>query len=774
MNIFKKTISYILALTVVMGTVSIPASASRYKDVEDDAYYAEAVEAISTYGIASGYAGYYQPNSHVTRAEFAKMITLAAGLEDEVHSNTAKRRFDDVPLEHWGNGYINTSAENNLIVGYPNGLFMPEKKITFAEAVTVVLRAMNYSSADLGDNWPYAYMVKAKSLGLTDGISLGDNSYIPRGDLAVVINRALQSKLNGSQEKLISKMDIKMTDELLVIATKNEDSSLQNDEVKTSAGTYTLANTELEFTPLTKVELVLDDNGKVINFNTTYAPKKTVTTVDGVIDGTVYFTNGSNSKALGVTDSTSVYIDGSLSNYGSFKNSIDNGSAVSIIYDVTGRVGYLVFNDANYTQAVAVRTDIYTALSEVGVTSEMVDSAAVVRNGEAASLSDVQKFDVAYYLEDNSTIYLYSDKLSGVYTKAYPSKTNVSQVEISGNILDVETATAAYKLGEKSGSYKLNSRITALLGKDGKIVDVVDLNSGITADYGILLSYTTEMSDDMLESGKQYKYITVLNSEGNTIKYRTSGDYSNRIGYVGKISFDDDGNATFANVGSTGVDVSGKIDKNNRKIGNRWLTQDCVILERTYMPEAGTGTASAQVIELDDFTDDELKKKDIVYAATSGSFGDISLLIVENVTKDQYIYGVLTVTNTNISNTNASGSYTVFTNGQSTTYSASFASNISRGTAVGIVVDGGKLVSIKSLVGVKVGGKLSAIDFSRVKVGDQVYMLADDVQIVKKNSTSGYTGMSINDTESLIGKTASLYADNSVSNGGLVRVIVVN
>lgn len=176
MNIFKKTISYILALTVVMGTVSIPASASRYKDVEDDAYYAEAVEAISTYGIASGYAGYYQPNSHVTRAEFAKMITLAAGLEDEVHSNTAKRRFDDVPLEHWGNGYINTSAENNLIVGYPNGLFMPEKKITFAEAVTVVLRAMNYSSADLGDNWPYAYMVKAKSLGLTDGISLSDNS----------------------------------------------------------------------------------------------------------------------------------------------------------------------------------------------------------------------------------------------------------------------------------------------------------------------------------------------------------------------------------------------------------------------------------------------------------------------------------------------------------------------------------------------------------------------------------------------------------------------
>ncbi len=779
MNIFKKTISHILIMVIAFGAISVPAYASRYKDVADDAYYASAVEAISTYGIASGYAGYYQPNSHVTRAEFAKMVTLAAGLEDEVYSNAAKRRFDDVPLSYWGNGYINTSAQNNLIVGYPNGQFMPEKKITFAEAVTVLLRAMNYTSADLGDNWPYAYMVKAKGLGLTEGINLGDNSYIPRGDLAVVINRALQSKLNGSQEKLISKMDIKMTDEVLVIATKNEDSSLQNDEIKTSAGTYNLANTELDFAPLTKVELVLDDDGKVINFNTTYTPRKAVTTVDGVIDGTVYFANGTNSKSLGVTDSTSIYSDGNISNYGSFKNSIENGTAVSIIYDETGRVGYLVFNDANYTQAVAIRTDIYTALESVGVSREQIDSASVIRNGEAAKLSDVQKFDVAYYLEDNSTIYLYSDKLSGVYTKAYPSKANVSQVEISGNVLEVETMTAAYKLGEKSGSYKLNSRVTALLGKDGKIVDVVDLNSGITADYGILLSYTTEMSDDMLETGKQYKYITVLNSEGNTIKYRTSGSYSERIGHVGKITFDSDGNAAFASVSNNGAKVSGKIDKNNRKIGERWLTQDCVILERTYMPDTNTGTATAQVIELDDFSDNELKEKNVVYAATSGTFGDISLLIVENVTKDQYTYGVLMAASNNLPQdgrfpTNISGSYTVFANGMSQTYSASFASNIKSGAAVGMVIDGGKLVSIKSLVSVKAGGNLSAIDFTRVKVGDNIYRLADDVQIVKKGSKGNYTGISIYDTEEYIGKTVNLYADDLVSNGGLIRVITIN
>ncbi len=774
MNILKRTIAYILTAAVATGTVSISVSASIYKDVSDDAYYADAVEALSTYGIVSGYAGYYQPNDYVTRAEFAKMVTLASGLEDQVHSNMGKRRFDDVPISFWGNGYINTSAENKLIVGYPDGRFMPDKKITFAEAVTVLLRAMDYTSEDLGDNWPYAYMVKAKGLGLTEGIKLDDNSYIPRGDLAVVINRALQTKMNGSQEKLISKMDIRMTDEVLVIATKNEDASLQTDEIKTSAGNYTLTNTELEFTPLTKVELVLDDNGKVINFNTTYTPEKVVTTVEGVVDGAAYFANGSNTIGLGVSDSTSVYSDGVISNYGSFKSSIENGTAVSIIYDENGRVGYLVFNDANYTQAVAVKTDVYTALESVGVSKEEVDKANVIRKGETAKLSDIQQFDVVYYLKDNSTIYVYSDKLSGVYNKAYPNKNNVTSVDISGNVLEIETMTAANKLGEKTGSYKINSKVTALLGKDGKIVDIVDLNSSSGVPYGILLSYTSEMSDDMFETGKQYHYITVLNGEGNTIKYKTTGDYSKKIGSVGRISFDSEGNASFAIVSTGRDEIAGKIDKNNRKIGNRWLTSDCVILERTYAPETGVGTAMAKVITLDDFSDDELKAGNIVYAVTSGSFGDISLLIVENVTKDQYTYGILTNSTASASMSSASGNYTIFTNGQSVTYSANFASNVKKGTAVGMIVEGGRLVSLRSLVSVRVAGQLTAIDFSRVRVGNDIFMLADDVQIIKRGAAGSYTGVSIYDTDSLIGKTVSLYADSSLASGGLVRVIIIN
>lgn len=775
MSILKKCAAVLLSVSMVISLTSVSAFATRYKDVNDSAYYAEAVEALSTYGIVSGYDGYYEPDSYITRAEFAKMITLAAGLEDEVHSNAGNKRFDDVSLSYWGNGYINTAAENKLIVGYPNGVFMPEKKITFAEAVTVLLRAMDYSTSDLGDNWPYAYMVKAKGLGLTEGINLGDNSYVTRGDLAVVINRALQTQLNGSDKKLISKLDINMTNEVLVIATRNEDASLQTDEIKTDAGTYKLASTDLKITPFTKVELVLDNDGKVINYNTTYTPKKVVTTIDNYVDGVVYFENGTSSRSLGVSDNTSVYYDGAISKYGTVKNSIEEGATVAIVYDESGSVGYLLFGDANYTEGVAIRTDIYTALATVGVSKEQIDAATVVRNGETTTLDAVRQYDVVYYLSDNSTIYLYSDKISGVYNEAYPNKANVTSVEISGNILELETQSAVYKLGDKTGSYKFNSKVTALLGKDGKIVDVVDINSASVSNYGILLSYGSEMSDNILENGKQYNYITVLNGEGNTIKYKTTGNYSNKIGNVGKLSFDDNGNAVFASINTDGTSISGKVDKNNRKIGDRWLAQDCVILERVYAPDTKTGIAVAQQIELDEITASELKESQVVYAVTSGSFGDISLLIVESITKSQYTYGLITSSNTNISQTSSSGSYTVFSNGQTSTYSASFAANISSGAAVGLILDGNSLVSMHQLTPVKVGGSLAAIDFTRVKIKDEIYPLADDVQIMKKNASgSGYTSLSLSDAEGLIGKTVNLYADTSIAKGGLVRIITVN
>lgn len=768
----KRIISAVLTGAVVLSAVSASAFASSYKDIDDSQYFAGSVDALTLYGIVSGYDGYFNPESYVTRAEYAKMITLACGLDDAIYSSAGHRKFDDVPVGYWGVGYINTSADNKLIVGYPDGCFMPNKNITFAEAITVLLRAMDYSTADLGDNWPYSYMVKAASLGLTDGVQLGNDSYITRADLAVIINRALQTELNGSDKKMISKMDINMSDELLVIATKNEDPSLEAGTVRTDSGVYKLAPTCAEMSPLTKVKLILNDDNEVMSYITTYVPERQVTTVENYISGTVYFANGMTSKSSNIKDSTLVYSDGAITSFGSFKDKIEKGEAVLILYDKNGAVSYLAFSDAEMSEPAVVRTDVYNALASVGVSADKVKNAEFIRNGHASSIDEVQIYDVVYYFEDNATVYVYSDKLSGVYTDAYPNKAAVTEVTISGTNVELETQTATYKLGETSGSYKLNSRITALLGKDGKIVDVVDLNNAGAANYGILLSVDSEMSTDILESGKQTNYIVFMNGEGSTVRYKTNKDYSERIGDVGKVEFDDDGYALFANITSTS-NVSGTVDKNNKKIGNRWLTSDCVIIERTYAPDTRTGTATAKVIDFSEIKLAELTSKQIIYAVTSGDFGDISLLIVEGVTKAQDSYGI--ITGTSGSGSTGRGSYDIITDGKEKTYSASFYKQIATGTGVSYVLDdSGQITSLTALVKVGTSSECSAIDFSRIKLGSEVYELADSVQLFKKTGVNSYISLSMADAEKLKGSKVNVYTDTAPSLGGTVRVIIFN
>ena len=90
-----------------------------------------------------------------------------------------------------------------------------------------------------------------------------------------------------------------------------------------------------------------------------------------------------------------------------------------------------------------------------------------------------------------------------------------------------------------------------------------------------------------------------------------------------------------------------------------------------------------------------------------------------------------------------------------------------------MTLNGNSLTTLKALVSVKVGTSVTAREFSRIKVGEDIYRLAPDVQILKSSGKT-FIGMSIYEASDLIGKTVNLYADKAASLGGLVRVITVN
>lgn len=100
----------------------------------------EILRLVST-NIIKGYEdGTFRPMQNVTRAEAVLMIIRALNLDD------AKRptKFADVPAGHFASGAIAVAAEKGIVTGYTDGLFYPNKPITRAEMAVILTRAFAF------------------------------------------------------------------------------------------------------------------------------------------------------------------------------------------------------------------------------------------------------------------------------------------------------------------------------------------------------------------------------------------------------------------------------------------------------------------------------------------------------------------------------------------------------------------------------------------------------------------------------------------------------
>ena len=117
--------------TDVLGGVS-------FTDVTSDSDYYNAVQAVSSMAVMTGYAdGTFRPNEPITRGE---MVTVLCRLKnvDAVQALA----FDDVTADHWSLGSVAAAMTEGWINGYEDGDFYPDSPITRAETVVLVNRAL--------------------------------------------------------------------------------------------------------------------------------------------------------------------------------------------------------------------------------------------------------------------------------------------------------------------------------------------------------------------------------------------------------------------------------------------------------------------------------------------------------------------------------------------------------------------------------------------------------------------------------------------------------
>lgn len=191
----KHIFTYILAILVSLCAVST-ALASEFTDVPVTHPMHEYITYLSEHGYVSGYEdGTFKPDRTVTRAEVLKFALGARG--DDLATST-NLPFSDVPSDAWYYSYVVTAYTNDIVSGYEDGTFKPDRTVTRAEGLKIILNALNAQlpesyTADLkdvpADTW-YAlyaqYVLDFNILGIEGG-EFKPDSPLKRQDVAELI-----------------------------------------------------------------------------------------------------------------------------------------------------------------------------------------------------------------------------------------------------------------------------------------------------------------------------------------------------------------------------------------------------------------------------------------------------------------------------------------------------------------------------------------------------------------------------------------------------------
>jgi len=771
----KKIISLFLALCMAFSITASVSAGSVFSDVSDDAAFWVYAKLLNTLGILSGDGdGTLRPYDNITRAEFAKLAVCVLDKQGETVSTSGASSYKDVAPDHWAVKYINYVSKNGIILGYPDGSFHPEENISFAQAVTVTLRMLGYTGDDIGDFWPDNYIQKAQALGLTDSLDYGYDTPITRGDCAILLGRGLEAEMKSStpasKKTLIDNFGYEVIDEVTLISSYENDKSLSADRIKTSQATYkTLTNDVFDMIG-SVVKLYLDDEKRIILALPQKQASYTLTIKKAVGDGEYVCISDTGEIEYTFDKNLTMYYEGKSGNYSSFAQYFESGAVVTLKGSYDGVWEYAMLDGATKITPVIASRDMSEGDTSIsGITIKDPSTLRVYRDGYSASLSQIKRNDVIYYNPTTNIMDVYIDKVTGTYDKALPNKANVTSIELGGKTFAIETRAAQSKLDESASSFKINDRITLLLGKNGDIAGVVNVSNDLLLDYAVLVSSDSQLSTDEADKGKLVQKATVMQTDGQMYTYTAKKDYSDYEGSLVKMSFDG-GVISLVKVHTN--DLSGYIDKNDKTINGKTIADGAALFD---LAKTADGSISVKKLELSDIKKASVEKGDVIAYAITSAFGDIGVILFDDISDSNTQYGILTSRDVKNNASSISGTYVVNVRGTETKYTTNSAFSQSVGTPVKISVSGKSLSSMVTLTKVGSGNSVAAIDYNRIKVGTEVYKMDEDVVIYRMDPTSReYVTMSQNDILSSRVLSVELWADASVNSGGIVRVIKVS
>lgn len=383
-------------------------------------------------------------------------------------------------------------------------------------------------------------------------------------------------------------------------------------------------------------------------------------------------------------------------------------------------------------------------------------SATYYKNGSVSKFSAIEDYDVIYYSESLNTIWAYDSKVTGIVKDIAPNRLNPTTVTIGSKDYTLGTSEMSIEFSTL-GKTDEGDIVTLLLGKDGTVVGILSLDEYNTTITGVVLETGEHISLSSTETELKYSdYIVLVDSQGNEYEQDCADEMYFSEGDIARVTYEN-GVATVSkfNMGSTNFG-NNTFSSDSTALGQYNLATNVKILDiynGQYMSVYPERLAN---VTLGSSTVNYCEKNEV---------GEITQLILNNVTGDLFDYGILTGITYQQTNLLTYAYLIDGTAGSSTTARVADY-GVEKGPK-GFMFENNTLIATLNLTGVSVAN----IGTTTIQTATTKYPLADELAVYYLEN-SEYNLTTIKKVSDLTKYKLTAYYDRTVSSGGQVRVIV--
>ena len=738
-NMKKRIFTWLLAVCMAASILAVPAGAAGTVTFSDvwDRDTAVAVEALRLMGVLDGYGdGSFRPDAQLTRAQFCKMAVYAMNGEDQLGLYSTVTVFPDVKPSHWASSYINMAARKGIISGYPDGSFHPERTVTIGQAVTILLRLLEYKDENVGGVWPDSYMAVGASIGLTDGIAGSGNAPLTRGQAAKLFLNLLRADKKDGGRYVEGLNNCRTVPNAMLVSSTADGPDGRGTAMEMADGSvYSLRGGKVSNGLLNgqKGTLLLTKEGsRVITFiPDSLGSSKTVT----LATAKVTQLTDSNGTIYAMTSEIPVS-GGQGGTWGSACSWLTAGTALTLYLNDAGEVEYVLVGGGTASSNAAVI--VYSKGSAAGFESltNGISTYSIYKNGAPAVAADLRPYDVATYSGASNSIRVCDTRITVYYESCYPNPSEPSKITALGHEFQV-LPTAMESLSR----FRPGDQMTLLLTEDNQVAGAVAA-SGTTATGNALGIAKSDSSVELLCG------ITVSGTSSQT-------------GMSGKLVRVSSSKAGSISMVPVSGGVSGDLNVSTRKLGSRVLADNV----RIFRADSSGQLVPVALTDLNGIT----PSSQISYARTDWA-DKVDLVVVGGSNGRSTVYYGRAIFRGGLEGTSEGATYlynelTVeYGNGLKVgPYQTGY--QVSTGAFVAVEVSGGRITGLRELTELRSVPNTAWSGPGAVTVGGRTYSVADGVQCYDRASNSWIDL----DAAHAYASTANLFVE-----GGIVRVLEIN